>query len=88
MGNTLEDISGTMLGKLICWYSNKYAKEVSKAEAGQEGMMAAMIYEMPFFAIAASGEGGISENMLEGIIDILNRRFFRGIRKMLQKRDI
>ena len=88
MGNTLEDISGTMLGKLICWYSNKYAKEVSKAEAGQEGMMAAMIYEMPFFAIAASGEGGISENMLEGIIDILNRRFFIGIKKMLQKKDI
>jgi beta-glucosidase len=88
MGNTLEDISGTMLGKLICWYSNKYAKEVSKAEAGQEGMMAAMIYEMPFFAIAASGEGGISENMLEGLIDILNRRFFRGIKKMLKKRDI
>jgi hypothetical protein len=45
----LEDIRHTLKGKMIIMYAKKITKDISKVEEGQEGMMTAMIQEMPFF---------------------------------------
>lgn len=85
MNNTIEDIRHTLIGKVINWYADKVAKEVSKAEEGQEGMMAATFKEMPFFSIIASDEDIISEVMMEGILDWLNGHYIKGLSEILKK---
>lgn len=83
--NTLEDVSHTLIGKIIIRYADKVARNVTETQEEQEGMMTAMIKEMPFFAIVASGEGMISESMMEGIIDLLNGHYIKGVSKFLKK---
>ena len=85
MNHTIEDIRHTLIGKVINRYADKVAKEVSKAEEGQEGMMAATFKEMPFFSIVASDEKIISEKMMEGIIDLLNGHYIKGLCKLFTK---
>lgn len=82
--NTLEDVSDTLIGKIIIMYANKLAKKVTKCEKEQEGMIGSMFYEMPFFAMVASGEGMISERMMEGMIDLLNGHYIKGVAKLLK----
>lgn len=82
--NTLEDVAHTFIGKIIMMYANWTARKVSKAEKEQEGMMAATIREMSFFAMAASGEEMLPEHVMEGIIEFLNGRYIAGLRKLLK----
>lgn len=82
--HTLEDISHTLIGKIIIIYANRIAKKVAKAEEEQEGMMAATIKEMPFFSMVASEEDMISESMMEGILDLLNGHYIRGFIKLFK----
>lgn len=81
--NTLEEISHTLIGKITIKYADRIAKKATEVEKQQEGMMAAMIKEMPFFSIVASGEGMVSERMMEGIIDLLNGHYIKGLYKLL-----
>lgn len=82
--NTLDDVKHTWVGKIIIKYANSVAKQVSQSEEEQEGMMAATIREMPFFAMVASGEGLISETMMHGILDLLNGHYVKGVKKLLK----
>jgi beta-glucosidase len=82
--NTLEDVKHTLVGKIINLYADSLAKKVTKSEDEQVGMMAAMMKEMPFHSMVASGDGMISESMMEGILDLLNHHYVRGIRKLLK----
>ncbi len=82
--NTLEDVSHTLIGKIVILYADKISGKVTKDEEEQEGMMSAMIKEMPFFAIVASGEGMVSESMMEGIIDLLNGHYIKGLIKLFK----
>ncbi|MDF2988822.1 MAG: bglX [Eubacterium sp.] len=83
--NTLEDISHTFIGKILNIYADRIAGKTAEVEEGQEGMMAATIREMPFFAIVASGEGMVSESMMEGVIYMLNGHYFKGMLKLFKK---
>lgn len=82
--NTLEDISHTLIGKVIMKYADRVVKKASQVEAEQAGMMAATIREMPFFAMVASGEGMLPENVMEGIVDILNGHYIKGLCKLFK----
>lgn len=84
MNNTIEDISHTLIGKIIIMYADRIAKKAMEAENGQEGMMDAMVKETPFFSIVASGEGMMPENIMEGIIELLNRHYLKGIVKFFK----
>ena len=82
--NTLEDVENTLIGKIILKYADYIGKKAGDLEAGQEGMLSAMIKEMPFFAMVTSGDGMISQSMMEGIIDMLNGHYIKGIRKLFK----
>jgi beta-glucosidase len=84
LNNTLEDVSHTLVGKIIIMYAARMARTVTQAEEEQEGMMSAMIKEMPFFAIVASGKGMISESMMKGIIELLNGHYIKGLFKLFK----
>ncbi len=81
--NTLEDIQGTFVGKIIGLYASKIVRDATKGQDAQAGMMEAMIWEMPFYSMVASGDGMLSESMMYGILDLLNGHPFKGIKKIL-----
>lgn len=83
LNSTLEDASHTLVGKLILHAAENMAKKVTKSSKEEEGMMAAMIPEMPFHSIVNSADGIVSERMMEGILDLLNGHYGKGIVKIL-----
>lgn len=82
--NTLEDISTSFIGKIVILYADKISRKASKAEAGQEGMLSATILEMPFFSMVAQEEDLVSENLIEGILALLNGHYLKGLSKLLK----
>lgn len=84
--HTLEDVSHTLIGKLIFWIADLAAKKVTHSSKEQEGMMSATIKEMPFHAMVTSGDGMITEHMLEGILDLLNGHYGKGILKLMKRK--
>ncbi len=81
--HTLEDCQHTFMGKIVNLYAGKIAKEVTKEEPEQEGMILSTIREMPFFAMVASGDDMLSEEMMYGILDVLNGHIIRGIKHFI-----
>lgn len=82
--NTLEDISASLIGKLIYRYAGKVSRNASQAEEGQEGMLSATITEMPFFSMVAQGGEIISEKMMEGILALLNGHYLKALANFLK----
>ncbi len=86
MDNCLEDTDSTRIGRFILWIISKVVKQMSKAEENQDQMMEAAVKEMPFFALRTSAAGMVGPYMFEGILDVLNGHFFKGIGKMLKRK--
>ncbi len=82
--HTLEDVKHTFVGKLLIWYAKRTMKKATRGEEEQNGMMSAMVLEMPFQAMVASGEGMISESMMYGILDLLNGHYMSGVKKLFR----
>jgi beta-glucosidase len=84
--NNLEDVKHTLIGKIIIRIADKMAKNVTQSSKEEEGMMSSMIKEMPFHSMVTSSDGIITENRMEGILDLLNGHYIKGIKKLLSKR--
>ncbi len=82
--NTMEDISHTLLGKLILMAADRMTKKVTRDGEEDEAMMSNMIKEMPFHSVVASGEGVISERQMEGLLLMLNGHWIKGIKMLLK----
>lgn len=82
---TLEDVSHTLVGKVILTVAEFAMKRVTKVSKEEYGMMSAAIREMPFYALVTSGDGIISEKQMEAIIEMLNGHYIRGMKKVIQK---
>lgn len=82
--HTINDIKHTFIGKIIHWYAARLAKKVTKNAKEQEGMMLAMMNETPFFSMVASGEGMLTEEAMQGILDLLNGHYIKGIKNLLK----
>jgi hypothetical protein len=61
------------------------AAQVSREEAGQEGMMAAAMKEMPLFALSASGEDMFPEHMMNAVLNLLNGHYWKALRCVSRK---
>lgn len=81
--NCIEDVKDTFIGKILEKVALHVMKDGLSKEEEQQQMMNACMYEMPFFALQASSNGLLTENMLDGIIDMLNGHYAKGIKKLL-----
>jgi beta-glucosidase len=84
--NTLEDIEHTLIGKLILKAADRMAKRTTKDSKEEEGMMSSMIKEMPFHSLVASGDGAVPEELMEGILCILNGQILGGLKRLLSRK--
>ncbi|MDR3645244.1 MAG: glycoside hydrolase family 3 C-terminal domain-containing protein, partial [Clostridia bacterium] len=83
--NTLEDVRHTLVGKIVLMYADRMNREVTRVEKDQSGMMSAAFKEMTFIALVASADGAVTERMMEGIVDLLNGHYLKGLRKIIGK---
>jgi len=83
--NNLLDVQSTVTGKVFKKIANSLTKKVTQSSEEEEGMMINMIQEMPFHSLVTSGEGVISEKMMEGLLDLMNGHYGKGITKILKK---
>ncbi|MHA7965075.1 fibronectin type III-like domain-contianing protein [Paenibacillus sp. CAU 1782] len=81
--HTLEDVGHTWIGRIILMYADRLASQVTKSQEDQKGMILSMMREMPFYAMVASGDGMLTEQKMEGLLDLLNGNYARGIRKLI-----
>lgn len=82
---TMEDIAHTLIGKIILIAADRMTKNVTKDAGEDEAMMSNMIKEMPFHSVVASGEGVISEGQMEGLLQLLNGHYLKGIKMLFKK---
>ena len=83
--HTLENARHNLFGKILLKYVEHLAAQVSQEEAGQEGMMAAAMKEMPLFALSASGEDMFPEHMMNAVLNLLNGHYWKALRCVLKK---
>lgn len=81
--HTLEDVGHTPIGRIILWYAGRLASKVTKSQEDQKGMILSMMREMPFYAMVTSGDGMLTERRMEGLLDLLNGNYARGVRRLL-----
>lgn len=82
--HTLEDVSHTWVGRLIWLYAEWTAKKVTKSQEDQKGMILSMMREMPFYAMVTSGDGMMTERRMEGLLDLLNGKYMRGMQRLIK----
>ena len=84
LNNTLEDIEHTLLGKIILKAAELMAKKVTRSSEEEEGMMSNMIKEMPLHSLVTSGDGIVTESMMEGVLQMANGQILGGIIKIIK----
>ncbi|MCR5083316.1 MAG: glycoside hydrolase family 3 C-terminal domain-containing protein, partial [Parasporobacterium sp.] len=84
MENCFSDVKSTFMGRLVY-------KQVMKRVAGegvdkeQIKMIEAMMNEMPFYALTQAASAQVGEGTIEGMLDIINLKFFKGLKKIWAK---
>ena len=80
--STLEDISSTVFG----WYLRRKFLRMVRASAAPDAdernvrMMLAIVNEMPLRNLGMMSDGAVSMDLVDGLVDILNGRVWRGAR--------
>ncbi len=81
LDDNLRDVEKTLIGKV---FKRFVIKEVKKKAKDQEEFtwMMNMVSETPFRSIAINSGGKIPLKKMEGIVDIINMKFFKGFKKI------
>jgi beta-glucosidase len=86
--STLDDIKGTVMGKIIV---GQVVKNAAAMTAGMNDQMKrlvqAMMMDLPLRAIGMMSGGAMTPAMIDGVVDGANGRFLRGLRKLAAGRS-
>ena len=82
------ELSGSFVGRQLY---KMMQKQVAKIIAGQEDtptelMMTTMIKEMPLRNLLMMGDGPLNAGMLDGLLEMMNGKFFKGLFSLLGAR--
>ena len=84
INSTFEELSSTFIGRkmkevVLKEMSKMFSGDKTESNAPMQLMMESMINEMPFRNLIVLGNGAISEKRALGLLDLMNRKFVRGI---------
>ncbi|MBC7088412.1 MAG: glycoside hydrolase family 3 C-terminal domain-containing protein [Tissierellales bacterium] len=83
--STLGEIKDNFIGKRIL---SAVEKQISTLASGDDNAMSnmidAMIYQMPLRTLASFSGGAISINRIDGLVDLMNKKYFSGIAKLIK----
>ncbi len=77
--STLHDLKQTFVGRRVRKIIHRKASAVAAPEEDVARIMVESLEDMPLRSLQM---GGVSMSKIDGIVDILNHRFLRGIRKL------
>ena len=88
--SSLQDSREKYIGRLVHKIIIKQMKKMFKSdneelETGNFAMMEAIVNEMPLRSLSMMGEGKLPKYFVEGMVFMLNGKFFRGIKMILKK---
>lgn len=70
--------------KLVRFIYNRLTSIKNKSEeTGKPNLNILFIYNMPFRALAKMTAGAVSMHMVDGIVEVVNGQFFRGMGKVI-----
>jgi len=81
----LADVQHKLLGRVMVWQARTQAQKSLSAQ-DIEGMIEPTVYETPFRSMMMMSNGAISGNFMNAMLDLLNGKFFSGLRRLLFKR--
>ncbi|MFA5719556.1 MAG: glycoside hydrolase family 3 C-terminal domain-containing protein [Acholeplasmataceae bacterium] len=83
INNTIDDLSSTFLGKMVSKKLIKMAlKEIKDMPKKQQLLTKKMLNITPLRILALYGEDAFNLKMAQGIVDIVNHKFMKGLRKL------
>lgn len=82
--NTIGDVQSTFIGRILLKQINKRMKElyVNEKNSDMENMGKAMIIDLPLRNLVVFSNGLITSKMLDGLLDMMNGHFFKGLKKI------
>ena len=85
--STLFDAQGTLVGKILLFILRRLIKKFVGTGSNDDDSMLQMIERMLLdFPFRSFGMMGFSEEIIEGILDLLNHKYFKGIRLIIKAR--
>lgn len=87
VNSTLGEVQATMIGR-------SFVKQIRKNLSSQMGggdnneimtMIDAMILDMPIRQLAMMSGGALTENVMQGLVDMMNKHFIKGIKNLTTK---
>ncbi len=86
LNNNIEDIEHTFLGRIL---KKNIDKQLNKELVGQSESFKLMVlnslYQMPLRFLPKFAKGKITMNFLEGIMELINKRFFKALKVIFRK---
>lgn len=87
LNSTMEDVSGTFVGGQLYKMTLKgFKKMVGDEDEKTARMMEAMIKDMPLRSMVLMGGGRFNFQMADGLVQMINGHFFRGLGKVIKNR--
>lgn len=83
LNSTTVDLNSCRLGRFINRLINKFVKKMIKEDPSMEKVIRQMLTEGPLRMLLIGTNGKFTYKKLQGLVDILNGHFFKGIHKIL-----
>lgn len=84
--NTLNDASGTIMGRFIIRQVTRIIKSMTKDDPLNEKLMLNTFLDMPIRSYASFSSGIINKRQVKGIVNILNLRLISGLVRLIPGR--
>ncbi|TCT17162.1 beta-glucosidase [Natranaerovirga pectinivora] len=86
INSSLEDVSETFFGKILVRSIKRKIKEVANTKDENDvtfRMMWLSIFESPLRTMVQMGDGALSMDLLNGLLKLINRKYFKGFFMLL-----
>jgi beta-glucosidase len=86
MNSTISELQVTFIGKKIKAMVIKQMEAMfaNDTNGSMKRMLESMIDDLPFRGLIMMGQGAISERRAKGLLDLMNKKIFRGIYKVVK----
>jgi beta-glucosidase len=85
LNNTLADTQGYFIGRTLMRVMKRVARQVAGGDEDMRQGMEVMLTQMPFRSFMTMGGAYLSPGQVLGLLDVLNGRYGRGLRKLMRK---
>lgn len=87
INSTMTDIQDKWLGRLLLTIMKKGIEKMAKGSPDIKIIAEAMMMDMPLRFLTMSSDGGFTIDQVDGLVEMLNGHFFKGLKIFLSKKS-